>query len=90
MKKGLEVGICGIGPIWEEIAESLRWPTVIAANLRKLPETKLIGFNPEGDGIIVFSASWQPVLSVEELTRVSECGSAGENMYERKVRSNND
>jgi hypothetical protein len=109
-RERLEVGICGVGPVWEGIEECLRsqqrlrvrWlgnslagaarevlmlsphavlfendkaePAVVAAILSKLPGTKLIGFNPKGNAITVFSASEQPVLSVEELTRVIEDG----------------
>ncbi|MDT8899635.1 hypothetical protein [Anaeroselena agilis] len=106
MKEGVEVGICGTGPVWAGIEESLQKlpglrvrqlgsslavaarevamlsphavlfdmdkaePDVVAAILRKLPGTRLIGFNAAGDAITVFAASERTVLSVEELAGV--------------------
>lgn len=113
VKEGVEVGICGTGPVWAGIEESLQKlpglrvrqlgcslavaarevamlsphavlfdmnkaePDAVAAIMRKLPGTKLIGLNPAGDAITVFAASKRTVLSVAELAGV--IGSRGEN-----------
>lgn len=49
-------------------------PATIAAVLRRVPGTKLIGFNAAGDAITVYSASERPVLSADELVQAIEDG----------------
>jgi hypothetical protein len=61
-------------------------PAVVAAILRKLPGTKLIGLNAEGDAITVFSASEQPVFSVEELMRVIKSRPGRQGRLRRGIR----